>query len=111
WRSDPKIVSGGQLMEQGIHVVDLFRWFLGPIARVTGFVSTMRWPIAPLEDNGFALLETKSGVIASVHSSLTQWTNLFELEIYGEKGSLAVRGLGASYGVEELVVSEHDPTG
>jgi predicted dehydrogenase len=110
WRSDPAIVSGGQLMEQGIHVVDLFRWFFGDIARATGFTSATRWPIAPLEDNGFALLQTRDGVVASVHSSLTQWTNLFEFEVYGEKGSLSVRGLGASYGVEELVVSLHDPT-
>jgi predicted dehydrogenase len=29
WRADPEIVSGGQLMEQGIHAVDLARWFLG----------------------------------------------------------------------------------
>jgi predicted dehydrogenase len=111
WRSDPAIVSGGQLMEQGIHVVDLFAWFLGAIRRVTGFVSTNRWPIQPLEDNGFALLETAGGVIASVHSSLTQWTNLFEFEIYGETGSLTVRGLGTSYGVEELIFAQHDPGG
>ena len=111
WRSDPKIVSGGQLMEQGIHVVDLFSWFLGRIEQVTGFTSSTRWPIAPLEDNGFALLRSASGVIASVHASLTQWTNLFEFEVYGDKGSLTVRGLGASYGVEELVIAEHDPTG
>jgi predicted dehydrogenase len=111
WRSDPAIVSGGQLMEQGIHLVDLFRWFLGKIARVTGFVSTTHFPIAPLEDNGFALLETPGGVIASVHSSVTQWTNLFEFELFGEKGSLSVQGLGASYGVEKLVVSLHDPNG
>jgi predicted dehydrogenase len=77
---------------------------------VTGFTSTTRWPIAPLEDNGFALLQTAEGVVASVHSSLTQWTNLFEFEIFGEKGALTVRGLGASYGVEELVVSLHDPS-
>ena len=111
WRSDPKIVSGGQLMEQGIHVVDLFAWFFGKVRRVTGFTSTTRWPIAPLEDNGFALLETETGVIASVHASLTQWTNLFEFEVYGETGSLTVIALGTSYGVEKLVVSAHDPTG
>jgi predicted dehydrogenase len=110
WRSNPDIVSGGQLMEQGIHVVDLFVWFLGKVSRVTGFASTTRWPIQPLEDNGFALLQTREGVVASVHSSLTPWTNLFEFEVYGEKGSLAVRGLGASYGVEELVVTQHDPS-
>lgn len=111
WRSDPKIVSGGQLMEQGIHVIDLFRWFVGDVVRATGFTSTTRFPIEPLEDNGFALLETKSGAICSAHSSLTQWTNLFEFEVYGDKGSVTVEGLGASYGVEKLHVALHDPTG
>ncbi len=111
WRSDPKIVSGGQLMEQGIHLVDLFRWFVGDPKRVTGFTSTTQFPIAPLEDNGFALMQMPSGAICSIHSSLTQWTNLFELEVYGEKGSVTVEALGASYGVEKLRVAMHDPTG
>ncbi len=111
WRSDPKIVSGGQLMEQGIHLVDLFRWFFGNPERVTGFTSTTRWPIAPLEDNAFALMQMPGGAVCSVHSSLTQWTNIFEIEVFGEKGSVAVEGLGGGYGVEKLRVSAHDPTG
>jgi predicted dehydrogenase len=110
WRSNPAIVSGGQLMEQGIHVIDLFAWFFGKIERVTGMTGTSLFPIQPLEDNGFALLQAEGGVLASVHSSLTQWTNLFELEVFGAKGSLTVRGLGASYGVEELIISQHDPS-
>jgi predicted dehydrogenase len=111
WRSDPAIVGGGQLMEQGIHLIDLFRWFVGEPTEVTGMMSTTCWPIAPLEDNGFVLMRTKDGMVSSVHSSLTQWTNLFEFEVYGESGSLAVQGLGASYGVEKLIVAQHDPTG
>lgn len=111
WRSDPAIVSGGQLMEQGIHLIDLFRWFLGDVSAVAGMVSTNVWPIAPLEDNAFAVLKTGAGAVASVHSSLTQWINLFSFEIYGERGSLTVEGLGGSYGVEKLMTSVHDPTG
>lgn len=111
WRSDPKIVGGGQLMEQGIHLVDLFRWFLGDMATVAGMVSTSHWPIAPLEDNGFALLGTSDGTVVSIHASLTQWINLFHFELYGTKGSLTVEGLGGSYGVEKLMVSQHDPQG
>jgi predicted dehydrogenase len=112
WRSDPKIVGGGQLMEQGVHLVDLFRWFFGEPDQVTGMRAANRWPLpAPLEDNGFLLMQNAEGVIASVHASLTQWINLFEFEVYGEKGSLTVQGLGASYGAEKLVVSEHDASG
>lgn len=109
WRSNPKIVSGGQLMEQGIHLVDLYRWFLGDMTKATGMVATNYWPMQPLEDNAFAVMQNKDGVMVSIHSSLTQWINLFEFELYGEKGSLVFQNLGASYGTEKLIISEHDP--
>lgn len=105
WRSDPKIVAGGQLMEQGIHLVDLASWFFGEIKEVTGFVNTAYWPIKPLEDNAFALLKNENGAIVSIHSSLTQWINLFNFELYGEKGAIEISGLGDSYGTEKLVIT------
>ena len=108
WRADPKIAVGGQLAEQGIHVIDLFRWFFGEFHEVTGFTTTSYWRIGPLEDNGFALLRTPSGVIASVHSSLTQWKNMFVFEIYGSDGYVRVEGLGGSYGNERLIVGRRD---
>lgn len=103
WRSDPRVVSGGQFMEQGIHVVDLFRLFLGDIAAVSGMVEANYWPIKPFEDNGFAMLRSKSGAIAAIHSSLTQWINTFEFEIYGENAYFKISGLGGAYGNEKLI--------
>jgi predicted dehydrogenase len=102
WRADPQMVSGGQLMEQGIHAIDLFRWFLGEFSEVTGFTSTRAWNIAPLEDNAFALFRTAKGQIASLHSSLTQWKNIFTLEIFGQDGYIVIEGLGGSYGTEKV---------
>ncbi len=110
WRADPRVVSGGQFMEQGIHAVDLFRWFLGDFRHVTGFVTTKCFPISPLEDNGFALLRTGSGVIASIHSSLTQWKNLFLFEIFGSAGYFRVEGLGGGYGNEKLSIGKRNPS-
>lgn len=109
WRSNPQLAPGGQLIDQGIHVIDLYRWFLGDVSAATGMVATNLWPIQPMEDNGFGILRTSSGVIASIHSSLTQWINLFEFEIYGEQGSLTVRNLGGGYGTEQLIISQHQP--
>ena len=106
WRADPTIVSGGQLMEQGIHAIDLFRWFLGEFSEVTGFTSTRAWNIAPLEDNAFALFRTAKGQIASLHSSLTQWKNLFNLEIFGHDGYIIVEGLGGGYGTEKATLGK-----
>jgi predicted dehydrogenase len=106
WRADPKITSGGQVMEQGIHVIDLFRWFLGEIEDVTGVVETSCWPIAPLEDNAFVVCRAGAGVSASLHSSLTQWKNIFSFEVYGKEGYLAVEGLGGGYGTEKLTTGK-----
>jgi predicted dehydrogenase len=108
WRADTRVVSGGQFMEQGIHAVDLFRWFLGDFQHVTGFTSTKYFDISPLEDNGFALLRTASGVIASIHSSLTQWKNLFIFEVFGTDGYFRVEGLGGGYGNEKLCIAKRD---
>jgi predicted dehydrogenase len=108
WRADTKVVTGGQFMEQGIHAVDLFRWFLGDFQQVTGFTSTKYFDISPLEDNGFALLRTASGVIASIHSSLTQWKNLFIFEVFGMDGYFRVEGLGGGYGNEKLFTAKRD---
>ncbi|OGN87694.1 MAG: hypothetical protein A2Z74_07730 [Chloroflexi bacterium RBG_13_46_9] len=106
WRANPDVVGGGQLMEQGIHAVDLFRWFLGEFSDVTGFVSSLFWKIEPLEDNAFALFRTPKGQVASLHSSLTQWKNHFTFELFGRDGYITIEGLGGSYGTEKITLGK-----
>jgi len=103
WRANHEMVGGGQLMEQGIHAVDLSRWFLGEFREVAAFLANYFWNTEPLEDNGFVLLRTEDGKIASIHSSLTQWKNLFSFEVFGSDGYITVEGLGGSYGTERLI--------
>jgi predicted dehydrogenase len=110
WRADPAVSGGGHLMEQGIHAIDLFRWFLGDFSEAVGFTSTRFWDIKPLEDNGFALLRNARGQIASLHSSLTQWKNIFSLEIFGREGYIIVEGLGGAYGNEKITLGKRDLT-
>ncbi len=103
WRAQADS-GGGQLLDQGVHALDLFRWFLGDFHEVTGFLSTVFWPIAPLEDNVFALLRTEDGRVASLHASWTNWKNIFSFEVFGERGYLSVEGLGGNYGLERLLL-------
>ena len=110
WRADPQIVAGGQLMEQGIHAVDLCRWFLGDFAQVICVAGTHFWKTQPLEDNAFVLLRTPGGAVAFVHSSLTQWKNIFSFEMFGRDGYIVVEGLGGSYGTERAVLGHRDFT-
>jgi predicted dehydrogenase len=105
WRCDPQVVSGGHLVEQGIHAIDLAAWLLGPVVEVTGATGTFVWDMAPLEDNAIALLRCRSGALAVVHASLTQWENLFRLELSCSRAVATVIGLGGSYGDERLEVA------
>ena len=101
WRANPALSGGGELIDQGVHLIDLSRWFLGEFVHVSGFAHTFFWPM-PVDDNAFLLLRTANQQTAFLHASCTEWKNLFSLEIYGENGKLHIEGLGGSYGVERL---------
>ncbi len=101
WRADPSISGGGELLDQGMHLIDLSRWFLGDFVRVEGFTHTYFWDM-PVDDNAFMALRTSREQMAWLHVSWTEWKNTFSFELYGKTGKLHVEGLGGSYGTERL---------
>ncbi|MHB8138579.1 MAG: Gfo/Idh/MocA family protein [Smithellaceae bacterium] len=101
WRAKPELSGGGELIDQGSHLIDLSRWFLGDFTEVQGFAHTYYWNM-PVDDNGFMMLKTAKQQVAFLHASCTEWKNLFSMEIYGRDGKLEISGLGGSYGVERL---------
>lgn len=103
WRADPAISGGGELLDQGVHLIDLSRWFLGDFTNIYGHTHTYFWNM-PVEDNGFLCLKTKTGQIAWLHVSCTEWKNLFSYEIFCKKGKLQIDGIGGSYGTERLTL-------
>src|SRR5262245_1296681 len=89
WLHDAAVMGGGVLRDNGIHLIDLTRYFLGEVAEVTGFTSGDVWQFDGCEDNGFALLRNDAGNIASLHASWTEWRGFRLLvEIYGTKGCI-----------------------
>jgi predicted dehydrogenase len=102
WRCDASIAGGGELLDQGIHLADLCRWFAGDFGEVFSYTANYGWPPPPgiegVEDNAFVLLRAASGRAASLHVSWTQWKNLFSFEVFGTAGYVVVEGLGGSYG-------------
>jgi len=101
WRAQPALSGGGELIDQGIHLIDLARWFLGDFPHVQGFSTTYYWDM-PTEDNGFMLLRTQNDRVAFLHASCTEWKNMFSFEVYGRIGKLDIQGLGGSYGTERI---------
>lgn len=101
WRAQPEISGGGELLDQGVHLIDLSRWFLGELSPGGGSLNTYFWDM-PVDDNAFILLKTAKNQVAWLHSTWTEWKNMFSFEIYGKKGKLHIEGLGGSYGTEKL---------
>ncbi len=101
WRAVKELSGGGELIDQGVHLIDLARTFLGDFSEVQGFAHTYYWDM-PVEDNGFMLLKTPKKQVALLHASWTEWKNTFSFEIYGRNAKLDISGLGGSYGVERL---------
>jgi len=101
WRFDAPISGGGELIDQGMHLIDLSRWLLGDFVRVKGAAHTFFWD-TKCDDNAFLHLETAQGQVAWLHASASEWKNTFSMEIYGKVGKLHIDGLGGSYGLEKL---------
>jgi predicted dehydrogenase len=108
WRAKPELAGGGILLDQGIHMLDLFLHFGGEFDEIHSLVSNLYWQMDGLEDNVFAIMRNQStGVCASLHSTMTQWRYLFSLEIFLERGALVLNGLKTSsgaYGDEDLAI-------
>ncbi len=108
WRARPELSGGGELIDQGVHLIDLARGFMGEIDDVAGHVGTFFWDMK-VEDNGFLLLKNEEGAVAFLHASCTEWKNLFSFEVFGRDGKLQVDGLGGSYGIERLTLYRMKP--
>ncbi len=101
WRFDPKISGGGELLDQGSHLIDLSRWFLGNFSGIYGYLPRYFWP-GSVEDNCFLMLTTNNGACAQLHAAWTEWKNMFSFELTGQFGKISIDGLGGSYGAEQV---------
>lgn len=101
WRADVRLSGGGELLDQGVHLIDLAGMYLKDVARVEGHIGTYFWDMA-VDDNAFISLRDSTGATAWMHASCSEWKNLFSFELYGRTGKLHWEGLGGSYGMERL---------
>lgn len=111
WRADPVLAGGGILIDQGIHMLDLFLHLGGDFDEVQAMVSHLYWNTPGIEDNVFAQFRnSRTGCVASLHSTMIQWRHLFALEVFMERGYMVLNGLktgSGTYGAEQLVVARN----
>jgi predicted dehydrogenase len=90
WVRDADVVGGGALHDNGIHLIDLTRSFLGDPVEVTGFATSSIWGYGRAEDNGFLVMRNAAGRVATVHASWTEWGKYqFRIELVGTLGRIA----------------------
>lgn len=110
WRAKKELSGGGIVIDQGIHMLDLFRYLGGDFDTIKAEVTNHYWK-ADTEDNAFIILKnSNTGLVASLHSTMTQWRHLFSLEVFLEKGYMVLNGLitsTMSYGEEVLSVAKN----
>jgi predicted dehydrogenase len=111
WRCSKELCGGGELIDQGVHLIDLCRWFTDKdVDQVYGKTYRSFWE-SDVEDNAFFHLEFDGNILAQCHVSWTNWKNIFSFEIFGKDGYIKIKGLGGSYGKETLEVGYRQPTG
>jgi predicted dehydrogenase len=106
WRADPARSGGGELIDQGMHLLDLSNWIAGPLPLHSALLRNHFWE-TPVEDNAALILgrnDSRSAPWSMLHVSWTEWKNMFSLELYCRTAKLQVDGLVRSYGPQRLTI-------
>lgn len=99
WFYDKKKSGGGCLVDIGVHIADLIRWFKGKkVTEVFSRIQTLEKKL-PVEDNATVLLKFADGAKGELECSWT--TRPYEVltYVYGEKGKMTT-----AIGIKEPVV-------
>jgi predicted dehydrogenase len=103
WRAQREVSGGGELIDQGSHLIDLSHFLVGSSTLDFASLPTIYWNME-VEDNAFLALSTARGAKSWLHASWTEWKNLFSFEVFFKTAKVEVSGLGGSYGPEKLIV-------
>lgn len=107
WRMNTLKSGGGELIDQGSHLINLSLWFLKDLKLEHSFLMDYFWK-KNIDDNAFLLLKTKKNQIVSIHASWTEWKNSFKFEVFMKQNKFIIDGIGKSYGKERLIWYQMD---
>ncbi len=108
WRFDKKISGGGELIDQGPHLIDLVNYLVGSMENVYGVTPTLYWKTRQ-EDSAFFIMSNKKNQFAHLCVTCVEWKNIFSFELMLEKAKIQIDGLGRSYGKEKLILYKMRP--
>lgn len=108
WRFQKEISGGGELVDQGPHLIDLVNYLVGTMDKAIGFTPTLFWKTKS-DDSAFFILKNKKNQFAQLSVTCVEWKNIFSFEIMLQKAKIQIDGLGRSYGKEKLILYKMKP--
>ena len=91
WHGTWKMDGGGALMNQGIHAIDLLRWFGGDVVDVSSRTATLAHERIEVEDTAGAVLSFANGAIGIIEGSTAAYPGFLKrIEICGSEGSAII---------------------
>jgi predicted dehydrogenase len=91
WRGTWALDGGGALMNQGIHTVDLFTWFLGEPVEVYAVTGCLAHERIEVEDTAVATVRFANGALGVVHGTTAAYPGLTtRVHVHGDRGSAVI---------------------
>jgi predicted dehydrogenase len=90
WFWNKHIAGGGTYIDNGSHLLDIARMFMGDFSTCFGHVSTLFWKKSEVEDYGTGIFTTHNGAIATITASRHQLLGYMSFEIWGTRGYIGV---------------------
>ena len=105
WKKD--ISGGGTLLDNGCHLLDLSRLFVGNFTSGKGLTSNVFWKNIEVEDTASGIFKTDDDRTATIYCSWRLLSGYFFFEINGSDGYINVDGRFDTHGGDKIYWSNN----
>tara|TARA_B110000438_G_C15773894_1_gene633158 strand:- start:610 stop:1572 length:963 start_codon:yes stop_codon:yes gene_type:complete len=102
WFWKKEISGGGTLLDNGCHLLDLSRLFVGNFISGKGLTSNVYWKNIEVEDTASGIFKTEDGRTATIFCSWRLFSGYFFFEINGSEGYINVDGRFDTHGGDKI---------
>jgi predicted dehydrogenase len=89
WRGRWDTEGGGVLVNQGIHALDMFQWFMGEPEVLWARWANLSHPYIEVEDNAVAAIQFKSGALGVIRMTTSSHLSRTRVTVHGDNGASA----------------------